>query len=69
MDRVLAARAALGGATPASSAALQAQAALRVPSTVVPNESNYFLNTLHPDFKEAKVGEPQNFALDVRFKI
>lgn len=48
---------------------MQAQAALRVPSTVVPNESNYFLNPLHPDFKEAKVGEPQNFALDVRLKI
>ncbi|MBC8190104.1 MAG: RES family NAD+ phosphorylase [Puniceicoccaceae bacterium] len=47
---------------------MQAQAALRVPSTVVPNESNYFLNPLHPDFKEAKVGEPQNFALDVRLK-
>ena len=45
---------------------MQAQAALRVPSTVVPNESNYFLNPLHPDFKEAKVGDPQNFALDVR---
>jgi len=30
---------------------MQAQAALRVPSTVVPNESNYLLNPLHPDFK------------------
>lgn len=43
-----------------------AQAALRIPSTIVPNECNYLLNPQHPDFGEIRIGEPEEFALDDR---
>lgn len=43
--------------------------ALRVPSAVVPGESNYLLNPRHKDFQKLKIGEPQPFQFDVRLKV
>jgi RES domain-containing protein len=43
-----------------------ASAVLRVPSFVVPSESNFVLNPLHPDFRKIKIGRPEHFALDPR---
>ena len=40
--------------------------ALRIPSAIVPNESNYLLNPSHPGFATMKIGEAQAFALDSR---
>jgi RES domain-containing protein len=39
---------------------------LRVPSTLVPGESNFLLNPLHPDFKTLKIFKPQSFSFDPR---
>lgn len=41
-------------------------AVLRVPSVVIPNESNYLLNPLHKDFKKLIVGAPKLFRYDLR---
>ena len=41
-------------------------AVLSVPSTVIPSESNYLLNPLHPDFKRIEIGKPEAFVTDVR---
>jgi RES domain-containing protein len=43
-------------------------AVLRVPSTVVPNEWNYVLNTLHPDFQAIVFGPSEPFYFDPRLK-
>jgi len=40
--------------------------ALRVPSTLVPGESNFLLNPLHPDFKTLKTFTPQSFRFNPR---
>lgn len=40
--------------------------ALRVPSVVIPSESNYLLNPAHPDFKGVGICKPAAFAFDVR---
>jgi RES domain-containing protein len=40
--------------------------ALRVPSTLVPAESNFLLNPTHPDFKKLTIGEPISFHFDSR---
>jgi RES domain-containing protein len=40
--------------------------ALRVPSTLVPGESNFLLNPQHPDFKKLKIFKPQSFRFDPR---
>ncbi len=40
--------------------------AMRVPSAVVPNEFNYLLNPLHPDFGEFEIGKPERFRFDPR---
>jgi len=40
--------------------------ALRVPSTLVPGESNFLLNPQHPDFKTLKIFKPQSFRFDPR---
>ncbi|VGO20090.1 RES family NAD+ phosphorylase [Pontiella sulfatireligans] len=40
--------------------------ALRVPSAIVPNESNYLLNPAHPEFSQIKVGEPIDLPVDPR---
>ena len=42
--------------------------ALRVPSAVVLGEFNYLLNPAHPDFGRVKVGKPEPFSFDPRFK-
>lgn len=41
-------------------------AVLRVPSTIVPSESNYLLNPAHANFGKIKIGKPERFELDVR---
>jgi RES domain-containing protein len=43
-----------------------ATAVLRVPSVVVPAETNYLLNPAHPDFAKLVIGPPEPFALDAR---
>jgi RES domain-containing protein len=40
--------------------------ALAVPSTIVPEESNYVLNPAHPRFGSLKFGRPMPFLLDPR---
>ncbi len=39
---------------------------LRVPSVIVPWESNFLLNPLHPDWSVVKIGEAQSFDFDPR---
>ena len=41
-------------------------AVLSVPSTIVPNESNYLINPSHPSLKELKIGAPQAIDIDPR---
>ena len=41
-------------------------AVLAVPSSVVPAETNYLLNPLHPDFSRIKIGRPQKIETDRR---
>lgn len=40
--------------------------ALRVPSAVVPMESNFLLNPNHPDFHKLAIGTPRHYPLDPR---
>lgn len=42
------------------------EAALSVPSAVVPPERNYLLNPSHPEFGKIRIGAPQPFSLDPR---
>ena len=39
---------------------------LAVPSAIVPAESNYLLNPLHPGFKRIKIGKPGAVETDLR---
>ncbi len=41
-------------------------AVLAVPSTVIPAETNYLLNPLHPAFAKIEIGQPQIFVTDLR---
>ena len=41
-------------------------AVLRVPSAVIPAESNYLLNPVHAKFGRIRIGEPERFELDLR---
>lgn len=41
-------------------------AVLAVPSAIVPAESNYLLNPLHPDFRRIKIGKPSTVETDLR---
>lgn len=41
-------------------------AILRVPSAIVPEEFNYLLNPVHPDFGRVQIDDPQDFAIDSR---
>ncbi len=41
-------------------------AVLRVPSAVVPAESNYLINPMHPEFTKISIGEPQELFTDLR---
>jgi RES domain-containing protein len=42
--------------------------ALRVPSTLVPSESNFLLNPEHADFSKLKIGQALAFEFDVRLR-
>jgi RES domain-containing protein len=39
---------------------------LAVPSAIVPVETNYLLNPLHPDFNKIGIGRPEVFTFDQR---
>lgn len=39
---------------------------LKVPSSVVPNDGNFVINPLHPDFAKIKIGSPQPLKIDPR---
>ena len=41
-------------------------AVLRVPSAIVPDESNYLINPDHSDFSSVEIGEPVPFEIDLR---
>lgn len=41
-------------------------AVLRVPSALVPKESNYVFNPSHPDFLAVNVGDPEPISMDPR---
>lgn len=41
-------------------------AVLAVPSVVIPSETNYLLNPLHPSFAKITIDEPQEFITDLR---
>lgn len=45
----------------------RSRAVLAVPSAVIPAETNYLLNPLHPDFRRIKTGTPVRFETDLRF--
>jgi RES domain-containing protein len=47
-------------------AASKRTVALAVPSAVLPEETNYVLNTAHPDFNRLRVGKPKALVTDVR---
>jgi RES domain-containing protein len=44
-------------------------AVLRVPSTLVPGESNFLLNPRHADFQKLTIHKPISFQFDPRFAI
>ena len=41
-------------------------AVLKVPSVIIPGESNCLLNPSHPDFPSIRIGKPQPFSFDAR---
>ena len=41
-------------------------AVLRVPSVIIPEESNFLLNPAHPDFHRLTIGKPRRFQFDPR---
>lgn len=41
-------------------------AVLELPSVIIPEESNFLLNTGHPDFKSISIGKPEAFCFDSR---
>jgi RES domain-containing protein len=41
-------------------------AVLEVPSVIVPSESNYLINPLHPDFARLRIGRAKPFVFDPR---
>ncbi len=44
----------------------KSSAVLRVPSVVIPRESNYMMNPEHPDFSRITIDPPRPFEFDVR---
>ncbi len=42
--------------------------ALRMPSSIVPIESNFLINPEHPKFKNYTISAPQPFLIDQRFR-
>jgi RES domain-containing protein len=47
-------------------AASKRTAVLAAPSAVLPEETNYLLNVLHPDFRRIRVGKPRVLVTDMR---
>lgn len=45
-----------------------ASVAIVVPSIIVPDESNYLINPLHPDFARINFSAPKRFVFDPRLK-
>ncbi|MBB6004957.1 RES family NAD+ phosphorylase [Arcicella rosea] len=41
--------------------------AFEVPSAIVPQETNYLINPLHPDFQDVKIKNIEKFTFDERF--
>jgi len=41
---------------------------LKVPSAIIPEEYNYLINPLHPDFKKLSIGSPVAYFFDTRLK-
>lgn len=41
-------------------------AVLAVPAAIIPSETNYLLNPMHPDFRRISIGKSQPFAFDPR---
>ncbi len=39
---------------------------LKIPSAVIPEEHNFLINPLHPDFKKVKILDTRSFRTDVR---
>jgi len=44
----------------------RASAVLVVPSSIIPEERNFLLNPLHPDFSKILISHPQSFSFDTR---
>ena len=44
-------------------------AVLSVPSALVPDESNFLLNPVHPEFVKLKIRKPVAFQFDPRFAV
>ena len=44
----------------------QSHLALRLPSAVIPEESNLLLNPQHPDFRKIKITDSRPYGLDNR---
>jgi RES domain-containing protein len=44
-------------------------AVLAVPSVVIPAETNYLLNPLHPSFPRIRIGEPESLVTDLRLGL
>lgn len=47
---------------------LQKHLALQLPSVIIPSESNFILNPLHPNFKKIRIKEVAAFTFDRRIK-
>lgn len=43
--------------------------ALRLPSTLVPEEPNFMINPAHPKFSEAVIGSQREFSFDPRLGL
>ena len=43
-------------------------AVLKVPSAIIPKESNYLINPKHPDFKKFSIKSEEPFIFDNRIK-
>lgn len=41
-------------------------AVLELPSAIIPDEINFLLNPLHPDFRKIGIGKPEAFSFDPR---
>jgi RES domain-containing protein len=39
---------------------------LKIPSSIIPDEYNYLINPLHPDFNKIKIGQADSFYFDER---